>query len=1012
MLISGLLITSPMLPAEIPSAGEFTLSSGKYVLKLDSAAGWAVKELSYDGHAMILNRGANGSIFSEYPNQYQGCDRNEKTVQINVSADGKPASLNTGEIIKGNVVLIERETRIANLLFSSRLQLSLTGLEWRTRYRSTDAQPVTALYLYALSFSPELNEFYAKAAAGNFLSGNFQNKGGWQINSDLNWVALYMPAAQLGMMVYFPEVIPAAGRKSTFWDLAVYHKFYLQLKTPEKIPAGYASPEYVTRFQAFAASSAGEWTMKATEEAKKMDKEFNKKESFAERKLNPTPIPDFGPVDKEDWATNRRGIEALSADNVLPPFDPVKTDGQTVTVWGRRYQLGQSGLIEQVKIIGEDYLSHGITPKLIINGKPVQWIARKAEIISSGRGRVQYRSVLEAAELTWSALTTVEYDGMVRIDLKLIPKKAITLDHFSYEAQLSRENAKFVHFIGAPEVINHSIMIPSESFSFKLPENDGIHVAESFKSLLWLGNHEKGLLWFAPSMQNWWPHDPARTDGLMVSSKGGVVALTVSPVVKPMPLNHPVNYTFGFFATPVRPMTPGWRGWVLTTRLASYGSEMAHGYKGNCRLFWPDEYRTISEYWRFTTEKLAKFQKLSREIRSEGAEVLPYIDPIRAGLGLMKYVDQSPSAQLNDMNIASPDTISSRFIYQTPEPTANLHNWQTVPQLIYGYSSHRGECQARVSSASSWADFFLYGVEQIAKAGATGFGDIDNCFPIKDMNEAHGSGYIGQDGKRYPEWDWFARRDLMKRMAQTFINVNGKAPLLIAHSSATWSIPFISFCDANMTFEHSNSGYFSNEIFLSKYGLNNEKISADIKTGAGNYLKYAFPVTRWQAELTGHQFGLPCIIMSNLTKSPAVDKTYASSAGAARELVAFAAVHDNIFWPIWCNTRPIIDWLRIRERFGIAAPEVKFYPYWSKKTPLTCETSDIYLAIYQRAGSYLAVVSNLGETARDAAVKFPGISGVFTVENAETGQMLSSNDGELKLEIGPRDYRILTLKTK
>ncbi len=710
-------------------------------------------------------------------------------------------------------------------------------------------------------------------------------------------------------------------------------------------------------------------------------------------------------------AADLDSLLALSPDFVLPPFENVQADSDGAKVWNRRYDLDGSGLLSKVLIGNESFFSRPMSMDMTVNGRKVAFRPSGSQMLMNKKGRAIFERTLTSPELDLKTVTTIEFDGMVRVDMTLIPKKELSLDRFSYAFHLPRKNALFTHFIGAPN--SHiSIMIPKESFSMPVPKENGEFFREPFKSLVWFGNHDKGFLWFCGSERNWSPQDQSlRPSALTASATDREVSFQTVPVSAPYVIQAPVTYTFGFFATPVRPMPEGWRDWFCSTRRGIYDSETRHGKVGTLPMIWPDEYREVSAYPRIR-KNADKVKQWAQELHDSGRPALTYCDPIRVGIGYLKYLDAPPKGQqLNDLYLAKDNAAEDVFLYRTPELAENMKNWQTLPELIYNYGAAHGGLEVRVSSASGWADFFCFLVEKMAIMGIDGFGDIDNCFPIRDMNEAHGAGYVDQNGVRRYEWDWFARLDLMKRIAAIFLKTRGKPGILVAHSSATWSIPFISFCDANMTFEHSNSGYFSNPGFLSEYGKHNPEITADMKTGGKQFLRYVFPKERWQAELTGTQFGLPCIVMSNLTKSPQVDKEYAKSKRAARELGAFVAAHDCLLWPIWCNTAPLIRLIEIRKEFGLGNKDVEFFPYWSDANPVKSSNPAISVTTYRRPGKLLLNVCNLTDSEAEASLEFGSLVPV-QILNSETGKNRILEQGKLKVKVEGRDYLIYTVVLK
>lgn len=991
----------------IPSQGTLRFQSGPYSLILSAPSAFTPTAFRFEDTELLAKSGANGTILSFPGGKMLGASTaTEKVEKLHLTVDGREQEIRTNGQYAGKRIVLEKESVIGGYCFFSSYILTPDGLELPIRYRCENDQKPSYFYLFAMGFSPQFNEYLTPAG-----QGSFQADGTWGPNSDFPWAALYMKSAGTGVVLSFPEKIPVVSRKNTFWDQKVYKKFYLFHAVPEFKP-GKESPVYQMNIRAFKVPE-NKWSETAKEIAGKMNAFTNNsapKAPAPERKLNPTPIPDFGDTSKEDWKSNRRGIEALSPDFVLPPFENVQADSNGAKVWNRRYDLDGSGLLSKVLIGNESFFSRPMSMDITVNSQKVAFRPSGSKMLMNKKGRAVFERTLTSTDLDLKTVTTIEFDGMVRVDMTLIPKKKLSLDRFSYAFHLPRKNALFTHFIGAPN--SHiSIMIPKESFTMPVPEKNGEFFREPFKSLVWFGNHDKGFLWFCGSERNWSPQDQSlRPSALTASATDKEVSFQTVPVSAPYVIQSPVTYTFGFFATPVRPMPDGWRDWFCSTRRGIYDSETRHGKVGTLPMIWPDEYRTNGVSMRI--KDTPKVEKWIKELHAADRPALTYCDPIRASIGLLKYLDMSPRGQqLNDLYLAKDNAANDFFLYRTPELAENMKNWQTLPELIYNYGAAHGGLEVRVSSASGWADFFCFLVEKMALMGFDGFGDIDNCFPIRDMNEAHGAGYVDQDGIRRYEWDWFARRDLMKRIAAIFLKTRGKPGILVAHSSATWSIPFISFCDANMTFEHSNSGYFSNPGFLSKYGKHNPEITGDMKAGGKQFLRYAFPKERWQAELNGAQFGLPCIVMSNLTKSPQVDKEYAKSKRAARELGAFVAAHDCLLWPIWCNTAPLIRLIEIRKEFGLGNKDVECYPYWSDANPVKSSNPAISVTTYRRPGKLLLNVCNLTDNEAEASLEFGSLVPVQII-NQETGRNRVLEHGKLKVKVDGRDYRIYTIVLK
>lgn len=984
MSLSGLTV----IAQELPAAGKMKLVSGKYSITLLPARSFMLSGFAYDDTNLFVSDAATAGAF------IQPSKAPEKLISLKVTVNGKvPEKI--AHTLSGELIEIERETLFGAVKLQTFLKLTPKGLAYSVRYKIETTEKPGYLYLATMPWNTGFTEWMTHAD-GKSATGNLVSDGDWKLNSDLNWMAVYWQEQELGVVTGVLTPVPVTGRKHAIWDHRSYHKYFLSHKLPDW-KAGYESPLYTLEFRVFKAA-APQWKREAeiTAEAMAFPPAFG-----TGRKLNQIEIVPPGPISgRNDWASPRRGIEALHPDFVLPPFVPVEADAAGAAVWNRHYKIADNGLLKESLIGGRDFLARPMTLDIMIDGEKINFRPLGTRLIENYKGKAVYSSESDAAKAKLEVKTTVEYDGMIRVDLSLIPKQAIIVDKFEYAFHLPDGNAKYLHFIGCPPVNGLSIMVPKESMTFGVPEKTGVFFSEPFKTLVWLGNDDEGFLWFSPSEQNFYPEEPAeRPAALQAEKKDRETTFRVTPVSKPLKTADALNYTFGFFATPVRPMPEKWRTWFLTTRRAMYGSEKAHGYVGNMPMIWPDEHRSTAAPC-FSEESEAKMRRFAGELHKEGRNALGYTDPIRVHIGYLKYLDEpSRGAQLNDLFLA-PASENDAFLYRVPVIAENMKKWQTHPELIYSYGAARGGREVRVSGASEWADFYCFLIECYAKLGYDGMGDIDNCFPIRDMNELHGAGFVRRDGKRHWQWDWFERRDLMKRMAAIFLKERGKPGILIAHASATWAIPFISFCDANMTYEHSNSGYYASKSFLSKYGRNNEALEEMLRRGDPGFLRHAFPPERWRAELTGRQFGLPCVIMSNLTKSPQLDKELAGSRVHARALAANIIAHDAIMWPIWCDTAPMVELQKIRERFGVGEQDVIFHPYWEQNL-VTAGKTPFSIGVYTRPGKALVTVSNLTDNALSGEIDFSKLK-MQTVRNAETQEIFKGG----AMTLAPYDYVI------
>lgn len=718
----------------------------------------------------------------------------------------------------------------------------------------------------------------------------------------------------------------------------------------------------------------------------------------------------------EDWLVNRRGIEALGDDFVLPPFTPVSASGNgRVDVWGRQYQLDPFGLVQQVTVHGTPLLEKPMTFDIQLAGRAVQFTPAGRTLVKAAKGRVEFMSRATSDQADLEVKTTVEYDGMVRVDFTIVPHGRVELTGFRYRVHYPEATARFIHYLGAkqkPESQN----LPKNSYSRAVPEGEGTVWRSPFKTLVWLGDYEKGFLWFCGSEQHWSPQERAeRPEGVTVSRTQREVVLQVTPVSRSYMLNGPATYTFGLFATPVRPLTPGWRGWTCNYHNTALAMERANpGLNVNLAYL---SGMHVAPFYQGVKDPDA-YRRAADELHARGRIVLQYFDAACMALGQLKKPTtlisgtwQPPDLELDQTGANE----RSEFAWKPPE-FKYFNAWKTEPTHILGYCKEAGHRQYTTGIGSQFADLFCYHVEQHALAGCDGSIDIDEWYPVPDMNPRHGMGYVDQQGVRRPEYDWWAKRDLMKRLCAVFLKVRGRAPIMIAHTASMLAIPCTSFCDGILTGENLNTGYFARETCFDEYFRNKGPLQECLRRGGEHWYYYAAPPDRWAVEASGKQFGFAVLVMANLTKSKDLNPELAKSEKATRDMLAMAVVHDNLVWPIFCDPKPVIRLWKIRQQFGIAEGDVEFLPFWGRRHLAETSAPDVVVSAYRKGAKCLINVANLGLTPQPFSLKFnPAELGNYSIQklyNAETGNELSLVDGGVKVSLPERDYCVIVAELK
>ncbi len=724
----------------------------------------------------------------------------------------------------------------------------------------------------------------------------------------------------------------------------------------------------------------------------------------------------------EDWLTNRRGIEALDDDFILPPFSPIEWNGKTAGVWGRNYTFNKFGLLDKVSILQSNFLAGAMEFSARVNGKQVKFKPDNQVVLRQKKGVVELFSRATSPDVDIEVRTTVEYDGMIKVDFTFAPRGTVEIENFNYSIPYPEKYAQFIHYTGAREG-GLSLNVPRISNTRRLPEGDGVIWEAPFKILVWLGSYDRGLLWFCESEQYWSPHKrEARKDGLKVIRDNGMVKLVVTPVSEPRLFSKRTTYTFGLMATPVRPRTPGWRvtdmnyEYFAKTAKRKYGAETPVIYSSGSYDYVPPQLTNpaaASFYPRIYNQEA--YKKRVENAHKNGAVFALYIDPILFNLGIYKdmasynnkgWDPTTDNADGGDVKVDAP------FQWESPEKKRFFAEWRKEPLATAPYSKSKGERQFQVGLGSRYQDFFCYLMEKHAELGCDGIANLDEWGPVPDQNPRHDMGYYDRDGKRYPEYDWFGRRDFIKRMCAVFYKKHGRLPIMRVHLAATLVVPIASFCDSVVTGENINSAYFNGVSLLDKYTVNRKEITRSLQEGGRDFLYYASTPDRWAIEYGGQAFGWNVCVMSNATKSPKFDKKYASSDEATRDYLAMCIAHDNTLWPVFCKPDEAYKLMKIKQDFKIGDPEVKFYAYWGNEHPVTVNGKEVYAVTWENKGKYLLAVTNLSlqDQTLNITLDRKFFNGAYKVIDAETQTPVKLNSNSFAEKITRRNYKLYMIE--
>jgi hypothetical protein len=511
----------------------------------------------------------------------------------------------------------------------------------------------------------------------------------------------------------------AAGKEIASTELKIDSLAYVQgvIKLGD-IPNG----DYVTRLRAL--DSTGK-------EVLVRDSNFSKKDASKEFPW---------------WNTKHGNIE-----RVVSPWTPVTYKNGQIGVWGRTMRSGAAGLPAAITTQGVNVLAR--PAEIVLKG--ADGVTKKAALGKTAATlkadhRVTLTNKTKLGNLDLSSVVTAEFDGMYKVDLTVTPKKATQVGSLQVVIPINEDLAQYFHVSGEGIRYGFDYGFIDKAKTGRLWDSrkiDGQHMTVgSFVPFIWIGCTKGGLSWFADNDQGWAPNDDV--PAIEIRRDGKSVDLVLNLISKPFTIDSPRHITFGFEATPIKPMHKGWRmdTWWCGDTFFDFAQVQPRG--GD--IIWTSMPAPLDK---------AASKALVDSFHASGKNAVPYFENnSMGGFG--------------------------------PEPGYFGEQWKSSVNGALWFEK-------------TLSDYMIYSLYNWAKdCDIDGF-YVDNIRPEPCANIEAGRGYLLPDGRVQPTYQIFDVRKYYLRMRAAFIEAGKTEPKIVLHMTNNMVIPWIGAADMAYDGEHN-----------------------------------------------------------------------------------------------------------------------------------------------------------------------------------------------------------------
>lgn len=706
-------------------------------------------------------------------------------------------------------------------------------------------------------------------------------------------------------------------------------------------------------------------------------------------------------TEKPAWATHNYGMESLSPDYIEPGgrIPPMQCSGNTVIIGSNRVRIGANGLPAAVSVREMQVLSAPAQMLLegIGNLQPKEFSLEK-----TGENAVSGKAVLADSQLEVETTLTVEHDYTFIYSIRLVPKGRAAIRKFALEFPMNLAGEKLISATNEPGDKPEAGVV-AQRRRLTLNVKDTAPVKLSAWNNCWIGNTRYGLSWSFESVRGW---NTPKGEEMVFSPADGKLAINI--ISEETILEKPVSYRFYFNVTPFREMPKNWRTWQVGTRYNNTNPVTA-----NKLIYW--------SFWRIGSAEVhnsewvrdpARLKEIADFDAGEGRARMRYFIPshytyeVIAGKDGQDYVFSDPYLKkVIEENLYVPDR---SYRIPVPENARHIHDLDEWRKIFDGKAPEtRRNPEAVAALAPELANHLLHSVHTFATQYNIPGLYSDGNWPMPNFR-IKGDALACRDsrGDVRPFYDVGAYRNMYKRARAIILKADPANGLMIAHNSGVRLPQTLTFFDFMLYGE--TDFYWYQEPEKRDASANGDYYYAHIWGDIDN-LKVHYP----------RQWGMPQVLLPELRGRDR--KTFPNPAKGTRTMLCYMIQFDQLYWPLWCDAREVLNFDAIRHKFGMADTEreiVEFVPYWENRI-FAAGDPGIKIGYYEKIlqhdpyfpeqprKRFLVLVSNLQFGDGRTRVALPPELKNPKVTDCAKNASLPLVEGKVEIKLEPYDFTVL-----